>query len=257
MSETTKDKLYIDKLKSYFKDRTSFENKEIISFYRKAEPKVKPTTVNWRIYALVQSGILARVGRGKFTLGEGRHFIPTISANNKSLYNKLRQHLPYLPVCIWNTSILNEFMVHQLGKFFTIIEVEKDAMESVFHFFKENNINAFLNPDSDVLNNYAIGEKNPVIIKPLVSEAPVQEVNEISTVTIEKILVDIFSDDVLFAAEQGSELENIFREAMEKYTVNESRMVRYADRKRKKESFSNYLNKVSKFRNVKLNGHKA
>lgn len=253
MPEKAKDKLYVKKLKSYFKGRTSFENTEIMDFYRKAEPKVKSTTVNWRIYTLIQSGVLARVGRGKFTLGEGRFYLPSISSNNKSLFNKLHQHLPYLPVCIWNTSILNEFMVHQLAKYFTLVEVEKDAMESVFHFLKENKINAFLNPDSKVLNNYAIGEKNPVIIKPLVSEAPVQKVNGVTTVTIEKLLVDIFSDDVIFAAEQGSEMENIFSEALEKYTVNENRMLRYADRKRKKASFDNYLNKVSKFRHKTLN----
>lgn len=197
---------------------------------------------------MVQLGILSRIGRGKFSLGAEKHFIPTVTAGSKSLYNKIHQHLPFLPVCIWNTSILNEFMRHQLARFFTIVEVEKEAMESIFHFLKENNLNTFLNPDSDMINNYAVGEKNPIIIKPLVSEAPTQTVQGITTVTMEKLLVDIFSDEVTFEAEQGSELETIFREALDKYTVNESRMLRYAGRKRKKESFSVYLNKVSKYR---------
>lgn len=243
-----KDKLHIHKLQSFFKGRSSFSNKDISAFYRKTEPQIKSTTVNWRIYSLVQSGILARVGRGKFTLGEGRNFIPSVTPSTKVLYNKLHQQFPYLQVCIWNTSILNEFMVHQLARFFTLVEVEKDAMESVFHFLKANNMNAFLNPDSDVLNNYVLGEKNAFIIKPLVSEAPVQNVNGVTTVTIEKLLVDIFSDDVVFGAMQGSEMENIFNEALEKYTVNENRMLRYADRKRKKDSLDTYLDKVSKFR---------
>ena len=245
------DKMNTENLKSYFRGKTSFANDEIFDFYRKKEPKLKFTTVNWRIYHLVQSGILSRIGRGKFKLGEGRHYVPTVAAGNKSLYNKIHQHLPFLPVCIWNTSILNEFMIHQLARFFTIVEVEKEAMESVFHFLKENNMHAFLNPDSDIINNYAVGEKNPIIIKPLVSEAPMQNVQGIPTATMEKLLVDIFSDEVVFAAQQGSEMETIFREALDKYTVNESRMLRYADRKRKKESFSIYLNKVSKFRQQK------
>ena len=72
------------------------------------------------------------------------------------------------------------------------------------------------------------------------------------TTTIEKLLVDVFCDDVLFAAQQGSEMEIIFREAFEKYTINENKMLRYADRRRKKEAFSNYLNRVSKFRQQTL-----
>ena len=44
------------------------------------------------------------------------------------------------------------------------------------------------------------------------------------TITIEKLLVDIFSDEVLFAAQQGGEMERIFREAFEKYTINENKM---------------------------------
>jgi hypothetical protein len=247
-----KDKLHIRKLQSFFKGRSSFSNKDISAFYRKTEPQIKSTTVNWRIYSLVQSGILARIGRGIFTLGEGRNFLPSVTPAVKALYNKLNQQFPYLQVCIWNTSILNEFMVHQLARFFTLVEVEKDAMESIFHYMKENKTNAFLNPDSEVLNNYAIGERNAVIIKPLVSEAPVQNVNGVITVTIEKLLVDIFSDDVVFGAVQGSEMSTIFSEALEKYTVNESRMLRYADRKRKRENLDKYLDKVSKFRHKAL-----
>jgi len=60
--------------------------------------------------------------------------------------------------------------------------------------------------------------------------------------------VDIFCDENIFAPQQGSEMTYIFKEATEKYILNENRMLRYADRKRKKTNFENYLNKVSKFR---------
>ena len=55
------------------------------------------------------------------------------------------------------------------------------------------------------------------------------------------MLVDIFCDDVIFSAQQESEMRIIFTEAFNKYSVNKNRMLRYADRRRKKESFSNYL----------------
>ena len=85
-------------------------------------------------------------------------------------------------------------------------------------------------------------------MKPLVSEAPTQKIAGINTVTIEKMLVDLFCDGILYAAQQGSERVTIFREAFEKYTINESRMLRYAGRRRKKEELRSYLNAISKLR---------
>jgi hypothetical protein len=54
-------------------------------------------------------------------------------------------------------------------------------------------------------------------------------------------LVDIFCDVIIFSAQQGSEMRTIFNEAFSKYTVNQSKMLRYANRRRKKEVFEKYL----------------
>ena len=216
-------------------------------FYREYEPELKETTVSWRVYNLIREGVLSRIGRGKYTLGEGRIFIPQ-SSRIKTLYTKLNKQFPFLKICVWNTSILNELMLHQPGRFYTLIEVEKDSVEAVFYFLKEKEKNIFLDPSADILSRYASGEKVAIIVKSLVSEAPTQNIQGVETVTLEKILVDIFTDEILFAAQQGSEMQQIFSEAFNKYTLHESRMLRYADRKRRKEAFDRYLNRVSKFR---------
>ena len=195
---------------------------------------------------MVQSGVISRIGRGEFTLGESRIFIPQLTQRIKTLYRKLHRQFPYLQICVWNTSILNELMLHQPGRFYTLIEVEKDSMESVFYYLKETYKNIFLDPSADILSHYVSGETETIIVKSLVSQAPTQTLQGIETVTLEKILVDLFTDEVLFAAQQGSEMQTIFEEAFEKYSVHESRMLRYADRKRKKEALKNYLNRVLK-----------
>jgi len=59
------------------------------------------------------------------------------------------------------------------------------------------------------------------------------------------MLVDIFCDNNIFSAQQGSEMRNIFNGAINKYNVNESRMLRYADRRRRKENLINYLKTIS------------
>lgn len=185
---------------------------------------------------------MTRIGRGKFILGKTKVYYPDIAPRLKTIYNKLIKKFPYIEICIWNSSILNEFMKHQSGIFYVIIEVEKDVTESVFYFLRELKYPVFIEPTSDILEKYLSIDEEAFIIKPLVSESPTQLVDGITTISIEKLLVDIFCDDIIFSAQQGSEMRTIFNEALSKYTVNQSKMLRYANRRRKKETFQEYLN---------------
>lgn len=151
-------------------------------------------------------------------------------------------------MCLWNTSSLNEFMIHQPGRFYLLVEVDKAATQSVFFYLRDNNFTVFHEPSRDLIEKYISDEKETLIVKSLVSEAPLQSVGRINMPKIEKILVDIFCDDVIFAAQQGSEMRTIFEVALSKYTVNKNRMLRYADRRSKKGSFCEYLNSISSLR---------
>jgi len=226
----------------------TFSSTDLMEFYQTIEPEVKKTTVNWRIYTLVQEGILDRVGRGKYSLGKVDTYIPEISSKLNSVYKKMKSDFPFLTVCLWSTSVFNEFMLHQPGRYYQLIEVDKDAMESVFYYLKDRNYSVFMEPSEQLIRRYMIDEKEPWIVKSLVSEAPTQLVNNIPTVTIEKLLVDIFCDPIIFNAQQGSEMNHIFIEAFEKYSISESKMLRYASRRRKKKELDNYLNETSKYR---------
>lgn len=209
------------------------------------EPNVKQTTINWRIYTLVQMKVLSRIGRGEFCLGEGLIYVPEITPRMKTVYKKLKKAFPFLEICIWNTSIINEFMRHQPGRFYLIIEVEKEATKSVFFFLKEMKYPVFVEPTNDILEKYLPTDKEAIIIKPLVSEAPSQNIDGLCTISLEKLLVDIFCDKVVFSAQQGAEMKTIFKEAFGKYSLNQNRILRYASRRRKKESFKNYLNSLT------------
>ncbi len=217
-------------------------------FYNEIEEKVKVSTINWRIYAMIQVGVLQRVGRGKFKLGKERNYIPDISPKMKSIYSKVKNEFPYTDVCIWDTSSLNEFMIHQPFKFYYILELEKETTESIFYFLKESNFSVFLEPTSDIIEKYIPENKQIIIIKSLISEAPLLSIGRIRTASIEKILVDIFCDDIIFSAQQGSEMRTIFETAFSKYTVNQSKMLRYANRRRKKENLIDFINTISNLR---------
>jgi len=189
--------------------------------------------------------VITRVGRGRFVLGKSITFQPEISPKIKSLNTKLKNQFPYLKTCLWSTSIINQFMVHQPGKFYLLVEVEKEATESVFYYLKESKNNVFINPTIDILEKYLPNSNEIIIVNPLVSEAPIKRIQGVSTVSIEKLLVDVYCDAVIFAAQQGSEMRTIFTMALNKYPVNKNRMLRYADRRGQKEPLRSYLNFIT------------
>jgi len=238
------DKYDINDLKNSFDSIENFKTSDIVLFFRNNEPKLSQNAINWRIYNLVQKGILERIGKGVFRLGQNRLYIPEISSKQKNIYNAMFSKFPFSKFCVWNLSILNEFSIHQSDMNFILLEVEKESVQSVFYEMKENKNNVFIEPTEDVIENYVIYQKNPVIIKTLISEAPLQKVKNVFTTTIEKLLVDIFCDKELYFAFQGKELRTITEEAFMKYSVNQNKILRYANRRGKKEEFVQYLKHI-------------
>jgi hypothetical protein len=139
-------------------------------------------------------------------------------------------------------------MIHQPFRFYILVEVEKEAVEPVFFSLKDAKFQVAMEPTQDFLEKYITPEKDAIIVKPLVSEAPLQTIHGILSPTIEKLLVDIYCDDIIFAAQQGSEMRTIFNEAFNKYSVYKDRILRYANRRRKKEQLASYLENLSNYR---------
>lgn len=190
---------------------------------------------------MVQKGVLQRIGRGTFKLGTENKYLPEVSSQMKTVYRKVKNNFPYLDLCIWNTASLNQFMIHQPGQYFTLVEVEQDAVEAIFHHLKELKSSVFLEPGEEIMENYVSDNENAYIVQTLVSEAPVMHINKVTCPTLEKILVDIFCDDTTFFAYQGSERSTIYKEAFNRYTVNQNKLFRYANRRGKKQELSAYL----------------
>ena len=133
-------------------------------------------------------------------------------------------------------------MLHQPGKFFTVLEVEKGAEEIVFHFLQDNKIrNVYLIPSVEILDNYVNQNPDSVVIKSLVTKAPLKEFEHIVIPQLEKILVDLLADPGLFQMFLGSELIFIYNSAFERYLVNTTWMLNYASRRQKKEDLAQFL----------------
>jgi len=232
-------------MKRHFKNKTVGETKDIIAFYEQTEKNIKQTTINWRVHMLVKSGFMQRIGRGKFAFGETKNYIPEISTETRKLFKKLKAEFPYANLCVWNTSILNEFMQHQPNHFFVLVHCGRTGSNNNLYSLRETKKSVFIAPTRDILDKYIVIEKDVCIVNPLISEAPTQNILGIETATIEKILVDIFCDNVIFSTQQGAEMRTIFQAAFDKYTINQSKMLRYAARRKKKKELNEFVKTIS------------
>lgn len=238
------DPLKIPQLKQQFSKVNYFTAEDLRAFYNSFKVLVSDETFRSRIYRLAKMGVLQRKGQGIYSLGTQPVFVSDINTQTKKIYETIHKQYPYAKTSIWHTITLNQFMIHQPFKYNFIVEVEKDAAESVFYFLQEKFKNVYLNPEESTFAKYISGTSDSIIVKNLISESPIHDINGVMTPTIEKILVDIFCDKTIYTAFQGKEMQNIFRNAFKEYDVKLSTLSRYAVRRGKKEEIDAYLRKL-------------
>ena len=245
------DRLKVEQVKEAFYFRKVIKRNELKEFYLKFYPELKETTFRWMLYDLKKKKVISALDRGIFTLYDcldnntiiikNKIYQPAISQKLEDVYSRLRKQFPYLDACVWETSWLNEFMVHQPGRFFTIIEVENGTEESVFNYLKSELENIYIKPTHKELEWYVFESKDSIVIKRLISQAPVSKGMSITIPRPEKILVDLFAEEDFFYPYQGQELINIFENMFRYYKVSFSNLYRYAGRRKCKDRLESFI----------------
>ena len=224
----------LEQLKEEFKEKKIFKRESLLAFYRQFDPNLKESTFRWRIYQLKAKRIITPITQDLFTLSSKPYFKPEIGDFERKVFNKIEKQFPGLKYCIWSTKSVNEFMLHLPGKFITILQVEKDALEPVYEFLKSHNFGTvYFQPDEKEIERYIFEAEQPIILQSLISKVPTQKVGKVATITLEKMIVDLFCEKKLFIAFQGSELVHIINNAYERYPINFTTLLHYARRRGK------------------------
>jgi len=239
----------IQELKKHFSENVIFTTNDVVAFYSNYESDIPRSTVNWRVYQLVRQGVLERVGKGKFRLGHSKLYSPEISIRIFRLNKSIKERFPYISFCIWQQAWINEFSQHIAKTGLVFIDVERDVAEAVYNYLRDANSAIFYKPGKELLNNFVIGLDYALLIRPLVSEAPLQEICGVKTVTIEKLLVDAYTD-LEFEFIQGMEIEHVFDNAFSRYSINITKLQRYADRKKRKDEIRKLIERFTPRNNV-------
>jgi hypothetical protein len=245
--------LQIDALKETFGVNIEFTTADILAFYRRFQPTIPASTVNWRVYELVKTGILERTGRGRFIIGSGTPFSLPVRPSLAKLSAKIKAAFPYTQYCVWESDIIRGFQQHLSFSKFILVDVEKDATQAIFDFLKDLYPSVWLKPDPATIDRYILAGKESIIVRHLISEAPLQTNSNTPTITIEKMLVDLFTDNE-FEYLRGQELRRIFDNAWDRYSVNLNKLLRYAARKGQREELEAFLEE-NNFTKKRFNPH--
>lgn len=231
-----------------FGERTYIGRDELFDLFKQFDPKMTETALSWHIHDLLNKNMINTIKRGFYSITNSQKYIPTISEKLVRLSKIVAKQFDNIDYCLWSTEWFNDFTRHQLGTYFYLIEVERDYVEEVFNAYSElKQFRVYLNPNNEIMERYVVSDIS-IIIKPLISRAPKQEVSKKSTSkdiiqvpTLEKMLVDIFCDSVTFYTVQGSEMDIIFENALKKYQINFSRLLNYARRRKKESQIKAYI----------------
>ena len=122
-----------------------------------------------------------------------------------------------------------------------ILETDRSAAEAVYEDVREmaGNRTVLLRPTEKEYRLYASGTPS-LLVKDLISEAPVIRVEGVTTASLEKLLVDVtIAPEFEFA--RGSELYTIYENADQMYRIGKKTMLRYATRRGKKDEIEKLI----------------
>lgn len=217
-----------------FQDKKLLTKRELLTWLEEVYPGVSEETLTWRIYDLKANGVLENPGRGIYQLSTREDFIPVFSNLSKRIAALLAKELPLVNVCIWETRWLNAWMELQPACNWTLVEAEKDVLGVIFNHLAGLSKEVYFQPNRSIMELYVLSRNEAVIVKPLVSEAPLMREGKITTAAPEKILVDIVAEPEIFVGQQG-ELEHIFENMFSQILIHQNRLLRYARRRKREE----------------------
>ena len=231
----------------YAENRDSFRFADLLS-YLNGITDISKVTLSWYLREMVKDNILFKLGRGIYTSRrqQTKSYAPILRDEAIKIGKLIAGAFPFVKISVFDGQVLADFQRHISSNNLFYIEVEREAMESVFHWLKGEGYSTYLNPDKDFVYDNIDISKDSLIVKPLISESPLTEIHGIRTPRIEKILVDILCDDDMDYL-HGSEWYYIFDHVINAYSVNRSTLLRYASRRNAKEKIGKALENLNTY----------
>ncbi len=219
-------------LHELLQSRPQWSRQELLALLGQEQPAVPAATLVSRLHALKSRGLLHSVGRGCYTaLAPRPAFAPTLDSGTTRFLRLAHQALPAgAALCFSDTGWLNEFHAGAPLPSYRLLEASKAYLPALYEALQAHSRLVFLNPDAAAVLTYVHRHERAVVLRPLISEAPLAGAGATSTSPLEKLLVDALAHRDLYLDYQA-DLPGIFALARQRYALNESRLRRYANRR--------------------------
>ena len=220
----------------YAAERERFSCSELMD----STDSISRTSLNWALVQLESRGELARIGHGVYAKSLKQRFDYSPGEDIKYLFESLKEEYPLAHFCIYGGDIFEPLQHHLSYNALTYVEADKSLTEILFHKFKDAGKKVFHKPSKELFYDYVDISSPAIIVKPLISGAPLNKGGKVPVPTLEKLLVDIRREPDLDYL-SGQESLYMLSVASDLYTINKSSLLRYAGRRGIREEFENDL----------------
>ena len=203
---------YKEKLLALFESRGEVSAADVKALM----PGEPEQTVFSRIRALEKKGIIYKSGKGVYSLGAKPVYKVPISPKMMELNTLLVLEFVGASLCISCPDGNN-----------IIVETDRKEVARMLDFLRSR-YPAVYSLREAILHNEPL--KDAIVVKALVSDAPLVVSDGMSASSLEKILVDLVADREFFRMSDEA-LHKEYQRAFEVYPINKNRLLRYAGRR--------------------------
>ena len=221
-------------------NNSSFTRSDMQAVIEECGYNTSESITNHMITRMLAAGDIVRIGRNRYCVsGFQKTYQFPHSEFAVAVADEIVDAHPYLEFRVFELVQLNEFVNHQMAHNIVFVSVEGGLEEDVFNTLWEKHKGAILlKPNVDELFRYI--SENMVVIVKLPSESP-KGISVFWDTRLEKMLVDIAVDKLLRKVVYSGEYPAIYHDALSKYVVDKSVMVRYARRRGALKKYRDFL----------------
>lgn len=230
-------------------NKKSFSRTDLFNAMKSCKIDLSESTMKANLQKLLSDRQIVRVGRNAYCVAADniQNYEYEYSTLAQAVAEEVKVKHPCLGFTIIELVQFNEFVNHQIAHNVIFVSVEENLGSFVFDTLKEKYPGKVLiNPSTEIYHQYWYDDM--MVITKMVSEAPLGKVEKWNA-RIEKILVDLLTDDLLGNSITASEYSTIYEDAFAKYAIDESCLFRYAKRRGAYEKIKQFITEKT---NVKL-----
>lgn len=219
-----------DYINQFAEENSAFSRSDILSAAKLKG--ISAHSLDCALSRMVQSHRLKRDEKGIYSPAEESAFPIVLTDMETRIAAWMNEQFPRMTYSLYNGQTFAPLQHHLSYNTITYVEVDKWNTQTVFDRMRDAGfgVPVYLCPDSDFIYNYVNFGQSGIIVKKLITEAPLQKRGVLKVPTLEKLLIDIRVDaDLSYLS--GFEAARMLENARSLYSIKESRLRRYAKRR--------------------------